>query len=631
MSVSARTQSISVNVENKDQSDAKKQKDVKKQKDDKKYNYRKFVDCIVEITLSGFPSDFMKLFTSTTIDNNNNDNDNYNDIDNDNDNDKSTTTKPMTITSRLIEKMKNLINTLVTIPIKSIYNILRDISNVVERNSNMFSNFEEDYVENFYFDILNSDDYFDGNVDGNVDRNVDINTDVNVNLNYLKRIKSITISSSSDDKKLFDSELFKFVCNRFFNNLLRLTIICLLMHNVKPFDLNILTNQETWGMPSLEVFFTNSDSLISTLQDQYTNHISSKDAIAKKIMEYYSNILMTNQDVINDETNNFLMPENIRDSIVKFITSESLITNTLTVISQMKQSIKKTKKIDLDDLNDLNDLDDLHYLINQNSDTRIDSKTISNNVIENVYCTLWDYILREWNKRPRHNFITKKAALNGIVTKINSQYQRSISMIMEKLDEFIVFKDVYDDTFYPPVFINSDVADSLNKLFQDAFVHKIKCRTFRKKLNKIIYDKIFYLSDMIISGIDLANKRGIDVVKNLYDHCKNTQNILKIHDTFLPMNCPTNPTSKYFLQVIDERLYRDYYRKVGSFRSSCKKKWYTSYVSNFHEYMMANIDLTNEEFAKSIKKYYYESVTKPINETVLDGYITSYHTFLKNN
>lgn len=342
---------------------------------------------------------------------------------------------------------------------------------------------------------------------------------------------------------------------------------------------------------------------------------------------YFLENLSSKEDILDKNTNMITIPITIKKAIVEFIDKEPLLEECMSVLNYLNQSLMGI----FGEYYECCDkcYDDGEFRLN-------DYFRTDAHIIESIFLALWDYELRGWHKhRLMSNFMTKHSIVDGIVANFNSVYQGEIISALNKFDEYMNFVKIFNETYYPPIFMNKKSVNVFNKLFSDVYYHCHAIMSedmFIKQFYELIDTELIYLRDMILTGINTAKENGENVLRNLYVHCCNEPNVLKLQETFILENCPTNPNSRYFFQVINHRLYKNYYKNNGFVKSSSlNKKIYTSYVNNFYEFMMVNIDLTIDDFVKSSKKYYYSSVTVPINSNILNDYIKVYYEFLKRN
>lgn len=255
---------------------------------------------------------------------------------------------------------------------------------------------------------------------------------------------------------------------------------------------------------------------------------------------------------------------------------------------------------------------------------------IKSNLYLIIFLLIWDIKLKGPIKT---KFMSDAVVMKGIIPTINTIYLGPITDMMNNLNEYTTFINVYEDTVYPPVFLSPSATLSFNSLFQKVYhtndeQHDLEL--FKEKFYDLVHTKVGYLSDMIVRGIEHATKRGIDVLTNLYNRCKEQPNVLVIKDTYLIENCPMNPSSPYFMNVLNSTMFVRYYSTIGAESvRSLKRRRYTSYVDNLHNFMMASTSEPKQRYTDIVIKYYKSSVTNPIDMEVFTEYISKYYDFVK--
>jgi hypothetical protein len=422
----------------------------------------------------------------------------------------------------------------------------------------------------------------------------------NIQLNALN-LKELTymIESNKIDSKYIMRFIIYFYKYSVFNDL------CILSKNT------IITDPVIWNHINVDMFIKE----IRNIVDNEIHNKSSLQNIVNKLTEYYSEKLLHNTDIIilNKDSEYYitdiLIPKDIKQLIDNFIASNNMIDKCF-------------------DFLDCIFLDSTPYAESK--------KYIMDNLSHIIFMLIWHIILKI---RDQSELTEISSIIDGMVAQINSNYLIPIMEMMHNLDEYIKFKEIYDQTFYPPVFIKKHTVDKFNKLFNKLYIsthtsvtdHIISYSEFEEEFFQIIREDVNYLEDMIMNGIYYAKNNGIDVVCNIYNHCISNLNILCLKNSFLMDYCPMNPSSPYFMQTLDPDIFNNYYKIIGAKTTNvidCKR--YNSYFNNFHNLMISNMDESKDKFIILINKKYINSVSVPINLDVLNEYISKYYDFYHN-
>ena len=256
-----------------------------------------------------------------------------------------------------------------------------------------------------------------------------------------------------------------------------------------------------------------------------------------------------------------------------------------------------------------------------------------NNLSHLIFILIWNIILKI---RDKPELVDSMSIIDGMIAKINSNYLIPIMEMMDNLEEYVKFKEIYDQTIYPPVFLIEDTVNKFNNLFNKLYISAhtsvhtsiMSYSYFKKIFFQIIKEDVGYLEDMILEGISYAKNNNIDVINNIYNHCISNINILNLKDSFLIDCCPMNPSSPYFMQTIDPDIFDNYYQIIGAKTINLiEYKRYNSYFNNFHNLMISNMNQPRKKFIDLINKKYINSVSVPINLDIFNNYISRYYDF----
>lgn len=427
------------------------------------------------------------------------------------------------------------------------------------------------------------------------------------------------------------------IIRRFMINLIKIGIMRSLYDFVENPE---LTSTSTWGIIDVSEFVKEMRHIV----DREIKQGNSNHFITKVLTRYYSSSLLNISQIIQPKQK-IIDPENptLMDIDWKF-EKQSNDDEFMEPVDPVTESQIPEKSIQIP--HKIRDL--IQKFISENQTIKLCfdmfdslfSKVYKNyhRVRSEVKSSLYLVIfLLIWNIKLKGDikikFMSDETVIKGIVPTINTVYLNPITDMMNNLNEYTNFMNVYEDTLYPPVFLTKSATISFNSLFQkvyDDHDNQIDLQIFREKFNTLVHKKVGYLSDMIIKGIDYASTRNIDVVANLYERCKENQNHLVLKDTYLIESCPMNPSSPYFMQELNSTLFVRYYATVGAESvRSLKKKRYTSYVDNLHNFMMASITDSKSKFIETTSKYYKDSVTNPIDMKLFTEYSSKYYDFMK--
>lgn len=256
---------------------------------------------------------------------------------------------------------------------------------------------------------------------------------------------------------------------------------------------------------------------------------------------------------------------------------------------------------------------------------------IMSNVDRIVVFRMLEQNLQSSSHLEPHKFYSNDTILTETVSTFNNQYMDTITINLDRLNRFFEFVQLYDDVCYPQIFFTNDAINSLNELFNSVLIEKMQYDKFKQLLNNVFEQKTTPFHRLIQNAFEYSEKRGINVVFNLYQRCRLSPNKLKLRHDFIIDNCVSNPSSQYFLQE-DSDTVRDIKFLVeensSTFYNPDRLKKFSCYVANFQNFLFKNCQMLKNEFLICTKKYYYENVSHPINEGILNDYVDSFHNFM---
>lgn len=438
---------------------------------------------------------------------------------------------------------------------------------------------------------------------------------------YLKKFQYSSFSTDDEYAK-------QCIIKRFMVNVLKIGI----MKDLSPLVNDpMLTDPKTWGMKSVEEFTINMKEIV----DHGIKAEKTHNQMLRDLSSYYSISLFKLSQLImpvNGQSNN-----NVEINNVNF---DNTLDNTLNDyrcdIDNLKLKIPEKIQEKIKEFINNNRIvescfalfDDL-FLNTQKAYQTI-KKQIKQHMYVIIFLLIWNIKLKGEIKT---KFMSDSVIVNGISPTINTIYLDPINDMINNLNDYTSFMKIYEETSYPPVFLSATAVTRLNSLFKKVYEDDEDCiglENFRKKITEIISQKIGYLADMIFDGFIIAGKRGIDVIDSLYKRCKVCPNHLILKDTYLIERCPMNPTSPFFLQVLNETQFTQYYAITGAKGvGTVRKKRYTSYVDNLHNLMMAHVSEPKDLYTHIVINHYVQSVTNPIDMKLFRNYVRKYYNFVK--
>lgn len=218
---------------------------------------------------------------------------------------------------------------------------------------------------------------------------------------------------------------------------------------------------------------------------------------------------------------------------------------------------------------------------------------------------------------------SKESLIIRIVDIVNQTYGKQNKEIVDDMLDYINYsKRVYETRYYP-VFFNKSDETMLNKTFEDIYNGKLRMEELRIIINDIIGE---YFMKQICETLE---KDDNDVIGNLYKYCRMKKHIIKIKENGLPHSCPAEPTSKFFLQELNNIEFSKYYKEVGfGWRNKKYKVWF----NDLHNVMKNALELcdNNEQYNKMIDEYIYNQKSdisiEGIDKRVINrDYITHYY------
>jgi hypothetical protein len=131
---------------------------------------------------------------------------------------------------------------------------------------------------------------------------------------------------------------------------------------------------------------------------------------------------------------------------------------------------------------------------------------------------------------------------------------------------------------------------------------------------------------------EVLNVDGLDVLNNLFRYCqKNNHRITIKSESKLPLSCPGNTSSPYFLQYMEFNDFLRYYRPVGC---GWTTKKYTKWINDLHPHMSYRMQYTKDEdaFVEEIITYYktFRTLDDNRKKIVSDECRYFYKQFKKN-
>lgn len=209
-----------------------------------------------------------------------------------------------------------------------------------------------------------------------------------------------------------------------------------------------------------------------------------------------------------------------------------------------------------------------------------------------IYWSHWEFLVfgnKEIYPLRDHFEISKSVA-----NIINHKYSKDLTDILADIQEYQIFKSRQYETRYLPIPFAESEINKLNILFDKIFCKNISEPDFKNNIRELLGAYTCKQLD------ETLTKDNLDILKNLYGFCQlNSNKILLKSDSKLPYSCPSHATSPYFLQVLSEKKFLEYYHPLGL---GWANKKYRDWVNDLHPYMVTKIRLLNniEEFVQDI-------------------------------
>jgi hypothetical protein len=384
-------------------------------------------------------------------------------------------------------------------------------------------------------------------------------------------------------------------------NLLRLRIVV----NYDIFYNCVDSSPESWNIIDLEKFRISSTNMVEKMISEGAN----KQECVNKLISFLQTILLSSSDIYqkrSDGKSEFVLPEKIQKSIKNSISATNITVDFFAFIDDFFDDLPEDYKRYSTDL----------------------KTCISNSLHELIFLTVADLRLTTGSKL---RFLPKDCVVTGFVADINSFYKNDVISAINRIDELIDFVPLYKDSAYPPVPLTSQAVDRLNTLFQKVFNQQKTQMEFTKEIMKIITTTLSHFQQLIYDGIMYAHNTGTNVLEILYDHCKNNLNVLVPLTHYRVKNCVLSPSSKYFLQTLDDLTYAHYVSVLGFDTSSpFNHKYYNTYFGDLSEMMIQSFENTSRSmYVEKTISIYGSKVSSPIENIVFRSYANAFYSFLK--
>ena len=257
--------------------------------------------------------------------------------------------------------------------------------------------------------------------------------------------------------------------------------------------------------------------------------------------------------------------------------------------------------------------DEIKELNSPDSDLEFDAN-------DTIFWTYWE-VITMGNKecfpaRPKEDII------NMAVTVINSNYGDKLNKTLQDLKELVEFNRVAYETRYLPLSFTDAQVTKLNQIFSDVYKKKaIGESQFKQEVTETL--------DPIAKDIFTENKEkdNLDVLANLYNYCLNNDNTLVIKPASrLPLSCPADATSPFFLQRLSDKEFKMYYRTIGL---GWANKRYRNWIDNLHPFMATNLHLEESEYVIQVIEN-AKNYKNKVDTEYLKSYALKFYQKFKN-
>ncbi|VBB18865.1 hypothetical protein YASMINEVIRUS_1397 [Yasminevirus sp. GU-2018] len=404
-----------------------------------------------------------------------------------------------------------------------------------------------------------------------------------------------------------------------------------------------------WGLISINDFSEKVTSFTNSAIGHDVNNPSEK--FVNKLVEFETmctDMLINNKKIRDQHSggcskskkDSIKVPRELYSAIEKYIDESAVLTETLNVCNEIFSCTDEYGSV---------------------------NETIMKNLMDIVIETVLDTTLDTFSTmKGRNRFLSFDAVVTGTVALLNNPFKPIIEKCLKNFNNYLSFRDMYIETFYPPMFFSSSIVEELNELFYEVLWSNVSKIEFRSRLmsslQKTLYPK-FMITEGLKFGSDVVGENNENaIVDRLYDRCKKGSNALILKDDQSIENALTNPSSRYFLQVNDisppskrlatvetddhDHFMRQPYDEIGKYKEperrgdnenheDCRDNRrvyndgtsrYSSYIKDMFSVMkdFASISTNKDTFVSSITNLYKKTVNVQMNDNLFKTFVQSY-------